>query len=73
MKPLQYFWTVSRKFYRKILFHDFRLVEITFDQSSVIFDRSNRNWAAIETFRNSRIFSLLFRSIEPKFRPIENA
>ena len=47
--------------------------KVIFDRSSALFERSNRNWAVIETSRDSRIFSLLFRSIEPKFRLIENA
>ena len=59
-----------QKILQKIMFHDFRSVEnyfwLIFDWSSALFDRSNRNETAIETSRDSMIFSLPFQSIEPK-------
>ena len=60
MKPLQPFWTVTKKFYKKSRFIIFDWSKITFDRSSVFFNRLNRNRIVIETFRNSRIFSLPF-------------
>ena len=38
----------------------FNWLKITFDQSSALFDQSNRNRTAIKTSKNSRIFSLPF-------------
>ena len=46
--------------------------KVTFNRSSALFDQLNRNRAVIETSRDSRIFSLPFRSIESKFQLIEN-
>ena len=47
--------------------------KVTFNRSSALFDQTNKNQAVIETSRDSRIFSLPFRLIEPKHRLIENA
>ena len=46
--------------------------KVTFNRSSALFDQLNRNRAVIGTSRDSRIFSLPFRSIESKFQLIEN-
>ena len=57
----------------KSCFTIFNRSKVTFDRSSALFNRSNRNQAANETSRDSRIFSLPFQYIELKIRPIENA
>ena len=54
------FLNFTRKFHRKSRFTIFDWSKITFNRSSTLFDRSNKNWTAIETSRNSRIFSLPF-------------
>ena len=41
---------------KKICFTIFGRLKVTFDQSSSLFDRLNRNWVAIETSKDSRIF-----------------
>ena len=56
----------------KSWFLTFDRSKITFNRLRDIFNQLNRNRAAIKSSRNSRIFSLPFRSIEPKFRLIEN-
>ena len=71
MKPLQTLWTVTRKLCRKISFTILDRSKITFNWLSIFFDRSNKNRVVIKTSKNSRIFSLPFRLIEPKLWPIE--
>ena len=60
MKSLQPFWTVTRKFYKKSRFKIFNWSKISFDRSSVLFDRSNRNRTVIETSKDSWIIFLPF-------------
>ena len=62
-----------KKFAKKSRFMIFDMSKVTFDRSSTFFNQLNRDRAMIETSKDSRIFSLLFRLIEPKFQLIENA
>ena len=41
---------------KKFCFTIFDRLKVTFDQSSALFDQLNRNWVAIETSKDSRIF-----------------
>ena len=61
-----------QKILQKIQLSSFNWSKGSFDRLNFLFDWLNRNQIAIEPSRSSRIFSLPFRSIKPKFWPIAN-
>ena len=60
MKYFQTLWIVTRKFCRKFNFSSFNWSRVPFDQSNAFFDRSNKNWMAIES---SKVLKIIFSII----------